>query len=888
MLTALNSWEWPARLSTALLGAVLYLGSGMATSARAADGPVAPEETPAPGQALQEVVITGSHIKRADAETAVNVQVIPAQAIQDSGQQTVADYLRTISSTFGNSINEAFSNSFAPGAAMVGLRGLSGTDTLVLINGRRIANYGLFQNLSDSFVDLNVIPLAAIDHIEILKSGGSAIYGSDAIAGVINIILKEKTTEKAVEVGGRLTTEGGAATRDANLRLGFGDFAADGYNVFATASVLKRDQLLFSQRDITAAQDYTGLPDGSNQWHIANQYSGIPGPFPTCGTNGLPGRVQPNGYLSYGPGCYYNQADELALLPGTQRINLTTTANLRVSDVWTAYGDLFYSNEETWNNFTPATLDQFSFVVNPATGGASSVSNVLPGSNPSSLNGQPTPIVYAFQSVGPRNEEIVSNTWRVTAGLKGTWLGWDFDGGYVHSENHVSVEEHNAINAANLVADIANGSFDFLDPAQTPAANAGLRITDAFASVTTLDTLDVKGSGALFNLPGGPMKVAVGAEARRESVDLQPGAAAAAGLIFNTGSTSVDASREIYSAFGEFDFPLLQSLDADFALREEHYSDVGNNLRPQVTLRWQPARQITMRGVYAEGFRAPSLAESSNSFSVAHQTVTLPNGQSASLGFVTGGNPSVKPETSRNVDLGLVFSPTSNFDMSLDYYDIFLYRVIAPNATAQQIVSDPEAYPGQLIYGANGALLYVEALYTNQFEIHTSGVDFDAALSFPLADGKLKFTLDGTSVSTFMVKQGTTWSQFVGSNGWDYLSPIAGGGPVPRWKGSVSGGWENRDWGGRASLYYTDGYAQSLASVGLLTQQRVASFSSVNLDGEYHGLPNWNFALSVVNLFDRQPPYDSAALLYSFNTPYDVTLYDALGRTISLRVTYKF
>jgi iron complex outermembrane receptor protein len=247
------------------------------------------------------------------------------------------------------------------------------------------------------------------------------------------------------------------------------------------------------------------------------------------------------------------------------------------------------------------------------------------------------------------------------------------------------------------------------------------------------------------------MKMALGAEARYQSVDDQPGSAAAAGLIFNTGSTRVVGSREIYSAFGEFDFPFLRSLDADFAVREEHYSDVGNNVRPQLTLRWQPLRELTMRAVYADGFRAPSLAEASNSFSVAHETVPNPQSptQQESIGFVTGGNPLVKPETSKNVDLGVVLSPTGNFDISADYYNIWLYKVIAPNATAQEILADPAAYPGQLITGANGQVLYVESLYTNQFEVHTAGVDFNAALSLPLADGKLRFALNGTSVSTF-------------------------------------------------------------------------------------------------------------------------------------------
>ncbi len=868
---------------------------GVAWILPAQQAPAQQAPAAAPEQGLAEIVVTGSHIKRAaEAETAENVQVISAQEIQSSGQETVADYLRTISSTFGNSINESFSNSFAPGASMVGLRGLSGKDTLVLLDGRRVSSYGLFQNLSDSFVDLNVIPLAAIERIEVLKSGGSAIYGSDAIAGVINIILKQNTTERAVEVGGRATTEGGAFTRDANVRAGVGDLASEGYNVFATASVYKRDQLLFSQRDNTASQDYTSLQDGVNFWHMANQYAtATPHAFPTCGTNGLPGSVVANGI--YGPGCYYNDANELALLPGTERVNLTATGNLRLGDTWTAYGDLFYSNEETWNNYTPETLNGSSIVVNPATGGATAVSNILPGNNPSSLGGVPTPINYGFQSVGDRNLFVVSNTYRITAGLKGTWQGWDIDGGYVHSENRVSVEQDNSINAPNLVADIANGSFDFLDPAQTPAANAALRIQSGFGSVAKLDTLDLKGSGGLFDLPGGRMNIAVGTELRHESVDDEPGAALAGGLVLNTGVTTVIGSRSIYALFGEFDFPFLKSLDVDLAVREEHYSDVGNNLRPGVTVRWQPLRELTMRAVYADGFRAPSLAEASNSTSLAHNVVMDPldpqHRAQETVGYITGGNPLVKPETSKNADLGVVFSPTNHFNLSADFYDIFLYKVIAPNATAQQIIDDPSAYPpGSLVRNASGTITYAEALYTNQFEIHTSGVDLGSDMSIPLdAGARLRFAASATRVFRFMVNNAGTWTDYAGSNGWDYLSPISGGGPVPHWKGSLSGGWENPDWAAMATVRYTAGYANALTWVGAATQKDVASFYSLDMNAEYRGLQNWKFALSIVNALNRQPPYDSGALLYfPSNTPYDPITYDDLGRMIDLHVTYRF
>ena len=869
--------------------AVLLGATAGAQTATPQAGTAAAEETPE-----AEVIVTGSRIKRADAETAENVQVISGAQILNSGQETLADYLRTISSTFGNSFNEGSdTNSFAPGAAAVGLRGLSPKDTLVLLDGRRMTNYGLFQNLSDSFVDLNVIPLAAIDHIEILKSGGSAIYGSDAVAGVVNIILKHNTTEKALEVGARFTTEGGANARDANVRLGFGDFESQGFNVFVTGSVFKRDQLLYSQRNNTASQDYTAMQDGVNWWHIANQYAtATPGAFPTCGTNGLPGSVISNG--QYGLGCYYNDSHDLALSPQAQRANLTVTGDFRVGDSWTAYGNLFFSNEETRNNFTPDTLNGSSIVVNPATGGATSISNVLPGTNPSSLGGLPTPINYGFQSVGDRDSLVVSNTYRLIAGLKGAWLGWDLDGGYGHSENHVSVEQRNYINAPNLVADIADGAFDFLDPAATPAANAALGITETFGSVAKLDTLDLKGSKELFDLPGGPMTFAIGMELRHESVDDQPGAALAGGQVMNAGVTTVIASRNVYAAFGEFDFPLFKSLDADLALREEHYSgNIGNNLRPQVTLRWQPLSEVTMRAVLADGFRAPSLAEASTSVSLAHQTVfdpLDPQGRSSELiGYIISGNPQVKPETSKNADLGIVFSPTNYLNLSADYYSIFLYHVISTNASAPQIIADPAAYPGQLLRAADGTIIYAEALYTNEFEIHTSGLDGNADLSIPLwGANKLKLSVGGTAVFRFEVNQAGQWADFAGTSGWDYLSPISGGGPVPRFKGTASAAWQAPDWAAGATLNYVGSYGNSADAYGL-TQKNVSSFESVDLNGEYRGLKNFKFTLSVVNLFNRQPPYDSGALNFlQPDTPYDPYSYDDFGRMVDFHITYTF
>jgi iron complex outermembrane receptor protein len=868
-----------------------------------ADPPAEPQVQTAQVGPIERIEVTGSHILRSEAEAVQNVQVITSQDIKSSGQETVVDYLRTISSTFGNSINESFTNSFAPGSAMVGLRGLTQKDTLVLVNGRRITNYGLFQNLSDSFVDLNSIPLAAVERIEILRSGGSAIYGSDAIAGVINIILKQNTTEKTVEGGGRLTTDGGAATRDVDVVFGYGNLMKDDYNVVFSASAFKRDQLLFSQRNNTKNQDYRNQTDGILDWLLSNQYLSAPGrkAFATCGTNGLPGQVLVG---SHGLGCYYNDASQLALLPGAERANLSGNGSLQLNADWNAFADVFYSNEKTESTFIPFIFRSGNWVFNPATGGILAIPDVLPGTNPAALNGAATPIDFTFQSVGPRNYEIVSNTYRVSGGIKGAWKAWEWEAAYGHSENSVTQDQHNGINAQVLQTVIQNGTYSFLDPLSTPGASRALAINYGNSSLAKLDTLDLTGTGGLFDLPAGVVNAAVGLELRRESVDDEPNDALAHGLVSRTGVTRVDAGRDIYAGYAELELPVLKSLEVDLAGREEHYQSTGSKFTPQGTLRWQPVRQFSLRMVAAKGFRAPSLAESSNSVSVANQAINDPVLMvSENVGYITGGNPKVHPETSDNLDIGLVFSPLNNVNLSVDYFSIWLHSVIAPNATAQQIVDNPAAYPpGSLVRGADGSVIYAKALYTNQFDIRTDGLDISGDVTFPLADAsRLKFLLDATYVPTFLINQGpgVGWAEFAGTNGWNYGSPISGGGPIPRWKGSATARWENAQWTGQIVGRYVDRYLNfgSLPVSGLnLTQQSVSAFNAIDLHGQYHGLKNWKFSMSIVNLFNNKPPYDSAAVrFFSGNgvgggtiPPYDPVTYDDLGRMVDLHVLYSF
>jgi iron complex outermembrane receptor protein len=433
-----------------------------------------------------------------------------------------------------------------------------------------------------------------------------------------------------------------------------------------------------------------------------------------------------------------------------------------------------------------------------------------------------------------------------------------------------------------------------------------LRLNYGSEAVAKLDTLGVKGTGPIYDLPAGPLTAAVGVEFRHEAVADQAGDALKGGHVLSNGVTTVVASRDIEALFAEFDAPILRSLDLDLAGRWEHYEGTGSNFSPQVTVRYQPIREFTLRAVGSHGFRAPSLAESSRSTSVANQQVTDPFDPAMrpneAIGFITGGNPAVDPETSKNLDLGIIVSPVKNLNFTLDWYSIWLYSIISPNGSGQAIINNPSAFPpGSLVRSADGTVIYAKALYENQFGLRTSGVDFNGDYTLPLPDGsKLKFNLDGTYVSTFLVNYGFhAWESFAGSNGWNYLSPISGGGPVPRWRGSFATSWQNPQWTAQATLRYYDGYDNSLSlpsnpnlpsggGAGF-SQQRVASFTVLDVYGEFRYNKNWKASLTVVNVADRKPPYDSANLNAGpIAAPYDIFTYDDFGRMIDLHVAYTF
>jgi iron complex outermembrane receptor protein len=877
-----------------------------AAQAQSSDSPSSSSSTPP--QQVEKIEITGTNIKRADAATADNIQTITAEDIQRSGKETVADVLRSLSANFA-SYNETFSNSFSPGAGSVALRGLSQKNTLVLLNGQRIANYGFAQNLEDTYVDLNVIPANAVDHIDVLKDGASSIYGSDAIAGVVNIVLKSDYQERVAEIGYGQGPSGNEKTRDLSATMGFGSLQEDGWNVLLAASYLKRSEVLASDIPYLATQDYRQFPAGFYNWSTANAYVSdtnsafVQQPFATCGGVGQPNKVVSlTLFPTSAPGsvCAFNPGSQTDFIPQTERTSLVGNGTFKLTPTLIANADLFVANVQTFVTQTPAQLNQTSVAYNPATGGVNTVANTLPAGNPSNPTGAPQDIVYTFQSVGPQDYVVRSNTFRLSSGLKGNLVGsWDWQANLGYSENDVTQTNYNSISVPALQAEIANGSFNFLNPGLTPAANNALRTSFNQVSVSKLETFGLKSTGDLFALPAGTVQGAVGYEYRHESIDDVPDRLITTGQILNYGSTGVNGGRDVNALFGELAVPILKNLDGDLAVREEDYSDAGHNLSPKASLRWQPLESLVLRGSVTAGFRAPSLPEISNASSTSFiGGIFDPNDPlgrpSITIAEVTKANPELKPEKSTNVDLGFVFSPTSDLSFSADYYQISVRNAIASETSPQTIVDDPSAFPGQIVRTPGGFLQYVVIPYENLYNVETNGIDFDAqgTIHLPL-DAKLTLDWSGTYVDRMAVNstQGGPLTNYAGTDGWLYFSPIGGGGPVPRMRQTLSAAWENPSWVARIAANYTSGYTEVICqdfgcgngSVGgSAAAQNVGSLLTYDLYGEYRGIKHWRFYGAVLNLFNRHPPWDAT------NYPFDVTLYDATGRFASVHAEYKF
>ncbi|AGK50284.1 tonB dependent receptor family protein [Burkholderia thailandensis MSMB121] len=854
--------------------------------------PAAPEAKPGVAQ-IKRFEVTGSLIRSADKVGFQQVQTVTAKDIQDSGYTNVADFLRGVSANSASSWSEGQTNGFAAGGAGIALRGLSEKYSLVMVDGQRVAPYAFASNGTDTFFDLNTLPLNIIDRIEIVKTGAVSQYGSDAIAGVVNIITKHNYQGLQLDGSYSGATQGGDGTTKFSILGGFGNLNSDRFNITAAASYYKSNGFTIADRDTTKNQDFTNRAGGLSL--LAPSFWQTNGGATAQALSNCPfgGAVRPaaSNYLSAGAGmggtvCGFNSAESTSIAPWTERLSAKVHADFKIDDKTTAFADLWESNNTTVQNngvLTVGSPTTPSLVLNPATGKLSQFNSVVPASNPYNPFGVDTPLAYTFPAAA--SDRTSSNFWRAATGVKGSFAlpygDWDWSAAYTHSQSVVSNTFNNVLNAS-VVNDIyQNGTLNFANPSATPNAFNGLYMKTSNLGVSKLDALDATLSTPnLFKLPTGDVGFGLGAQFLHESEFIGQGSEALSGQVLNPLTQSVSGSRNVAAVYYQFDIPIIKNLTFSQSGRYDHYSDFGGAFSPRFALRYQPIKEFTMYGSYNRGFRAPTFVENTPSQNIGLQTY----GNSL-INTLQTGNTSLQPERTRNINIGFQASPTRYTDFGFDFYKIFIDNVIG-QASLNSVVAANN--PSQVVRDpVTGQITYVVLPYQNLGTLETDGFEMTFRQALPTKYGTFTLSADWAYVHHFNI--GFPGAATVDSAGNNFAITQPFGASIPRWKGNTSLNWAYRKWNATLSWEFTGPYAQALG-VAAPTQaaDHVGSYSQFNLYASYTGFKNWTLYGGINNIFDRAPPFDPVWQNALNQNGYDQSLYMYYGRVIQVGATYRF
>ncbi len=828
---------------------------------------------------LVRVNVTGSNLRVSEKEGASAVQVITAKELKASGKTSVADVLRAISANSGNSYNEQYTGSFSAGTSGLSLRGIGQKNTLILVNGKRVASYATAQNLQETFVDLNSLPMAAVQRIEVLKDGASSVYGSDAVAGVVNIILYQEFTgtEVTAQLGG--STEGtGQTEKSAALQTGFGKLQDDGYSVVLSIDAQQRDKLQQSDVAWMRDADFRQQQRGSLGWAITN-YAGAD---PTRTLGGVQGPLQLVNYGDITPGktgqvLAYNPAPYKTLIPGIKRVHTAARATFKVNADTEAYVDLLHSYSRADQTFSaPLTVNSATRVWNNATQALDTIAVVLPVGHPNNPGATPLPFTATLFDLGPRMKQDKVTFYRALAGVKGTLAGWDWDAAIGHSSSELKETVQNFVNRYAFEQVLADGSYNFFDQSKnSEAVRNRLRLSTLRPARSTLDTLDFSAARDLWDLPAGQLGFAAGAQWRREKMDSQTSTAVLSGTELRPAINIIDGSRDVSALFAELNLPVVKDLSLNLAGRADHYNDFGNAFSPKASARYQAAPWLLVRGTASRGFRAPSLPEITQSTAVSYVSVIDPRDpqtptQSRGVTAITIANTGLRPERSKNINLGVVISPTSNASIGLDYYRIRQDGVIGTESAVTTIANEA-ASPGKVTRDADGRITTLYRQYRNQGQRDVSGIDLDLRQRFVGRDwGKLTLAGQLSRVLRFAepLSDGAALTDGAGTN---YF------GSIPKWRGVSSATWELGKWSSTLTWNYVGSYAQNTH-----LDESVAAFSTFDINTSWQVTPQANVSFIVQNLADKRAPWDYSA------SGFDYTQADPRGRFASLKLNYKF
>jgi iron complex outermembrane receptor protein len=882
-------------------------------------------------QPIARVEVTGSSIKRADVEGSLPVQTLTRDDIKRSGATNTAELLTTLSS---NSMVGAYNQAEGAGLSTYGLssaslRGLGGSKTLVLVNGRRLANYAT----DGTTVDVNSIPLAAIDHVEVLKDGASGVYGSDAIGGVINFITRNNY--QGVELNGYLSASryGGGQTRKASILAGWGDFDTDRYNFTVSADVSKDDAIFGRQRDYAnnawrndGFRDASATPSGAlttflpvttpNTNALTSIGTGLGNPLSpdNCGANG-------SAYDANFGTCRFNSSPYVNLVPQVKRANVGGSFRFKLNDNAEFFTEGFFSRNVTLQQSQPSPYSNAFLSTDPAFAQRNVYPSIIlqPNSpyypaawlaaNAPDVNGQPVSVSYRAFDAGDRQAEDTATNTHLVLGFRGNVKGYDYDVAYTHNQSDVTERTLNGYqNQVDLIQLLNSSAFNPFTQYQDPALAAKIRATNYIGPIINAvlrnDALNARISGELFQLPAGAVSFAVGGALVDENLSINPSTAYQAGDIsgYGTSVLPLSASRNSSAVFAEAVIPIIKHLEADVAVRTDRYPN-ATATNPKVSFRYQPFSQLLLRASYGKGFREPSLPELYTQQTLGTSgTFTDPvTKQAGQFNVMYGGNPNLKPEKSEQASFGFVVDPIKGLSIAVDYWKINvnnLVTTLAPAFTVDKAAAGDPQYTGLVTRDPLGNITSIIGTNINAGGVKTSGIDVDARWAFLKSPtyGNFNLRLNGTYTSKYdlTLPDGTVQQSVahtVDADGSLLNAVSQSGGIVMRWRDQLTLDWKLREWSASLTNNFQSGYYDNVRADtpedGPFIAQHVGAFSTWDAQATYSGIRNLTLTAGVKNLFNRKPTDVITAGSY-FQTGYDPSWYDPHGQTAYVSANYKF
>ena len=731
-------------------------------------------------QQVARVEVTGSSISRVAVEGALPIQTFSREDIQRSGATSVTELIQSLTSMQGYTTSSESVGGGGGGFAGASVHGIGETRTLVLLNGRRVSSWaGQSLTGAAAAIDLNSLPLSVVERVEVLTDGASALYGSDAIAGVINFILRSNLQEWDMTASVSYPKGGVGKQTSASLSKGFGDLQKDGYNLMFSLSRDHTNPMMASDRSFSSTGRIPFSSNGSNymflngsvrsapaNWEIAdptwtrdawgNAYLTATGKCPV-------GHFTNNANDTF---CHFDYGSTVQINPEQQRDNLLLSFSKTLNDNHSFGVDLMGSKFALTSMIAPAPLDVLIPTSSPLYGiyGPG-------GSNPMATSGvQPGDDLYAYwrgSDVGGRVENDVTRSLHLALWVKGMVGAWDYQSSLTHSTNTWTQNYpggwflQSSVNAA-----IASGTFDpFLLASRNSAVVLnGLQFSGQYRTEkSTLDRYELRGSRELFAIGTQMAMLGAGFDIKRENVKYSPGLVAQ-GIGDNIAGDNgqeipFDVSRKSWGAFTELNLPLSKQLEMTGSLRHDNYQDFGNTNNYKLATRYQPAKFMMFRASLGTGFRAPSVPQVSAGRQLYGVTGNPYSCPSAALAFVqeitpsavchpdgmqydqvASGNTSLKPETSKQWTIGFQVDPFAGASFGADWWNVSIKNRIG-QLTEGTIMSNQTAYlqnfttvldPGT---GNRYLALYIpnENLGNESF----SGIDVNAKLVHQFEMGKL-------------------------------------------------------------------------------------------------------------------------------------------------------